>query len=102
MMIWSLRRPLSMARSVDWIEYASLALRPRRGGRRNIDADAHHLGSGVGQLDALRRRRLRIRRVGHRHRLNDDGRAAADLQASDSYADRLVQSDEVHRSDWIP
>ena len=45
-----------------------------RGGRlRQVHRDAHHLRSGFGQLDALLRRRRRIRRVGHRHRLDDEG-----------------------------
>ena len=32
-----------------------------------------------------------VRRVGHRHRLHDDGRAAADLDGADLDADGLVQ-----------
>ena len=52
-----------------------------RRGFRQVDGDAHHLGSGFGQLDALRRRAARIGRIGHRHRLDDDRRAAADLDA---------------------
>ena len=38
----------------------------------------------------------RIRRVGHRHRLHDDGRAAADLDGADADADRLVELHECH------
>ena len=33
----------------------------------------------------------RIRRVGHRHRLDDDRRAAADLDAADLHADGPVE-----------
>ena len=68
------------------------------GGRRlgHVDRDAHHLGPGFGQLDALPRGRRRVRRVGHRHRLDDDGRAAADLDTADAYADCLVKPDGRH------
>ena len=33
-----------------------------------------------------------IRRVGHRHRLDDDGRTAADLDVADTDADGLVET----------
>jgi hypothetical protein len=66
------------------------------GGRsfRHVDRDADHLRSGLGELDALTRRRRRVGRVGHRHRLHDDGSAAADEDGADPHADRLV---ELHR-----
>ena len=38
----------------------------------------------------------RIGRVGHRHRLDDDRRAAADLDGADAHADGLVKLDEWH------
>ena len=62
----------------------------------HVDRDPHHLRSRFGQLDALLRRRRRIRRVGHRHRLHDDGRAAADLDGADADADGLVQLQDGH------
>ena len=73
------------------VEHALLDLGNR--GRRlgQVHGDAHHLRSGFGQLDALLRRRSRIGRVGHRHRLHDDRRAAADLDAADLHAHGLVQ-----------
>ena len=37
-----------------------------------------------------------IGRVGHRHRLDDDRRAAADLDGADADADRLVQANCGH------
>ena len=49
------------------------------GGFGQIHRHAHELGSGLGQLDALLRRRARVGRVGHRHRLHDDRRSAAHL-----------------------
>ncbi len=49
------------------------------GGRfGDVDGDAHHLGAGLPQLDALLRRSRRIRGIGHRHRLDDDWGAPAD------------------------
>ena len=66
-------------------------------GLGHVHGDAHHFRAGLGKLHALRRGRARVRRVRHRHRLNDDRRAAAHLDAADLDADRLVQSDEVHR-----
>ena len=62
---------------------------------RQVDRDAHEFGPGLGQLDALLRRGGRVGRVGHRHRLDHDGRAAANLHVADLDADGLV---EPHRS----
>ena len=75
------------------IEHALLDLGD--GGRRvgQVDRDAHHLGARFGKLDALLRGGCRIRRVRHRHRLHDDRRAAAHLNAADADADRLVKPD---------
>ena len=64
-------------------------------GRRRfgqVHRDAHHLRSGLGQLDALLRRGRRVGRVGHRHRLHDDRRAAADLDVADAHADGAVEA----------
>ena len=60
------------------VEHALFDFGHRRGRFGHVDGDAHHLGARLPQLDALPRGRRRIRRVGHRHRLDDDGRAAAD------------------------
>ena len=81
-------------RGAAGVEHALLDFRHRRRRLGNVDRDAHHLRSRFGELDALRRRRARVRRIGHRHRLDDDRRAAADLDAADFYADGLVELDE--------
>jgi hypothetical protein len=73
------------------VEHALLDLRYRRGRFRDVDRHAHHSGSGVRQLDALLSGRARIGRVGHRHRLHDDRRAAADLDVPDAHAGGLVE-----------
>ena len=70
-----------------------LDLGHRGRGFGQVDGDAHHLGAGLGELDALLRGGRRIGRVGHRHRLHDDRRAAADLDAADADADGLVKPD---------
>ena len=72
------------------VEHALLDLGNRGRGLGQVHRDADHLGSRLGQLDALLRRRRGIRRVGHRHRLHDDRGAAADLDGADADADRLV------------
>ena len=61
-----------------------------------VDGDPHHLGAGGRQIDALVRGRARIGGVGQRHRLHDDGRAAADLNVTDSHADRAVEFHQRH------
>ena len=73
------------------VEHPLLDLGHGRGGFGQVDGDAHHLGAGLGQLDALPRRRRGIGGVGHRHRLHDDGRAAADLDVADAHADGPVE-----------
>ena len=78
------------------VEHALLDLGHRRRGLGQVDGDAHHLGAGLGQLDALLRRRLRIRGVRHRHRLHDDGRAAADLDGADPDADGPMKLEDCH------
>ena len=74
------------------VEHALLDL--GNGGRRlrKIDGDAHHLRPRLRELDALARGRLRIRRIGHRHRLDDDRGAAAHLHATDAHTNGLVKS----------
>ena len=52
--------------------------------------DARDLAAGGGERGDLRRRRLDVVRLRQRHRLHDDGRAAADLHAADR--DRRARS----------
>ena len=60
-----------------------------RGGRLvGVDRHAHQLGSRLGELAHLARRRCDVRRVGIGHRLDDDRRAAADLDGADADCDR--------------
>ena len=66
------------------VEHALLDFGHGRGRLGHVDGDAHHLGAGLPQLDALPRGRRRIRRVGHRHRLHDDRGAAADGDVADA------------------
>ncbi len=61
-----------------------------------VDGDADELGSGLGELDDLRRGRLGIDGVGVRHRLDDDGGAAADLDVADGDADGAATLGESH------
>ena len=49
------------------------------------------IDTGGRKLDALDGGRPRIRRIGHRHRLHDDRRAAADLNAAHFDADRAME-----------
>ena len=78
------------------VEHPLLDFGHGRGRFRHVHGDAHHLRARFGQLDALLRRGRGIRGVGHGHRLDDDGRAAADLDGADADADRLVQLDCGH------
>jgi hypothetical protein len=79
-------------RDAAGVEHALLDLRHRRGRVGRVHRDAHHLRPGLGQFDALPRRRRRVRRVRHRHALDDDGGAAADLDAADHDGHRPVQA----------
>ena len=74
-------------REAPGVEQALLDLRD--GGRRvgPIDRDAHELGPRPRQLEALAGRRRGVGRVGVRHRLDDDRRAASDLDPADLHAD---------------
>ena len=73
------------------VKHPLLDLRNRRGGFRHVDRHADHLRAGFRQLDALLRGRRGVRRIRHRHRLDDDRRAAADLDAADFDADGFVK-----------
>ena len=72
----------------------ALDLGHRLRGFRQVDGHPHHLGAGFGQLDALLRGGRGIRRVGHRHRLHDDGRAAAHLDVADADAHGAVKTSD--------
>ena len=48
------------------------------------DGDAHDLASGRRERRDLGGRRRHVVRLGQRHRLHDDGRAAADRHVSDA------------------
>ena len=63
--------------------------RSRRFG--NVHRHADHFRSGFGELEALLGRRARVARVGHRHRLHDDRRTAANLDAADAHTYGLVE-----------
>ena len=69
---------------------APLDFRDRSGGRFGIDCDANEFGARFGQFKALRRRRLDIRRVGIRHRLNDRRHAATHDDVTDENTDGLA------------
>ena len=83
-------------RGAAGIEHPLLDLGNR--GRRfgQIDGDPDHLRSGRRQLDALLGRRPHVGGIGHRHRLDDDRRTAADLDLPDLHADRLVELQQRH------
>ena len=74
------------------VEHALLDLRHGGGRFGRVDGDPDHLRARLGQLDALARRGLRVGRVGHRHALHDDRRAAADLDGADLDGDGLVEA----------
>ncbi len=78
------------------IQHPLLDLGNRGGGLRGVDGDAHHLGSGRGELDALACRRRRVGGVRHRHRLHDDRGAAAHVDTPDAHADGLVNAERLH------
>ena len=81
------------------IEHALLDRRHRRCRLRQIHRDAHELGAGLRELDALPRRRVDVGRVGVRHRLDGNRSAAADLNRPDLYADSLMKPDGKHLRD---
>src|SRR5678816_4566919 len=83
------------------IEHTLLDFRNCRGGLWQVDSHPHHFRPSLGKLDALTRCGFRIRRVGHRHRLDDDGRPAAHLHTSDANSDRLMESYSRHSFNHI-
>ena len=84
-------------RGAAGIEHALLDLGHRRGRFGKVHGDAHHLRPRLPQLDALLRGPLRIRRVGHRHRLHDDRRAAAHACTVADLANTLHQSSSLFK-----
>ena len=82
------------------VEHAPLDLGHGGGRLREVDRDAHHLGAGFGERDALRGRAGGVGRVGAGHRLHDDRRAAADLHraraAADADADGTMHANHGH------
>ena len=73
------------------IEHALFDLGHGRSRFRCVDGDTHHLRSGLRQFHTLLGRGRRIRRVGHRHALNDNRGAAPDLYIAHPHAKRLVK-----------
>jgi hypothetical protein len=71
-------------------EEAPLDLRDGLCGLVHVHGDPHELRARLGELDRLADRRVHVRRVRVRHGLDDDGRAAADLDPSDGHADRAM------------
>ena len=63
---------------------------------RQIHGDPDHFRTGFGQLYALLRGGRRVGGVGHRHRLDDDRRAAADLDRAHADPDRSMESYHCH------
>ena len=64
--------------------------RHRRRRFRHVHRDAHQLRAGVGQFLALRHGAGNVRRIRIGHRLDDDRRAAANLELADFDAVRLA------------
>ena len=71
------------------------------GGFGDVDGDAHHLGAGLPELDALLRRSRRIRGLGHRHRLDDDWSAPADGEMAHANGHCAVTLREVNHSSFF-
>ncbi len=74
------------------VEHPLFDFRNRRCRILDVDGHPHHVRTGRRELDALLRGGFGIRRVGKRHRLHDDRRAAADLDAPHFHAHRFVKT----------
>src|SRR5690348_11829214 len=72
------------------IEDALLDFGHGGGGFRDVDGDADNFGAGLGKFEILPRSALCVGCVGVRHGLDDDGRAAADLDFADLDADSFM------------
>ena len=77
------------------IEQAALDLGHGGRGFGQVHRDAQQFRSRAGQFETLLRGGRDVGRVGVAHRLDDDGRPAADLDLADPHPDRLVP---CHRS----
>ena len=78
------------------VQHPPLDLGDCSGGLGHVDGDSHELGPRFGELDALAGRCFGIGRIRHRHRLDRNGRASADLQVSDAHADGAMQPHGFH------
>ena len=72
------------------IEHSAFDLGDSGSRFRHVDRDADEFRPRFRQLDALARGGGRVHRIGHRHRLDGDGRTPANLQVPDAHADRSV------------
>jgi hypothetical protein len=72
------------------IEHPLLDGRHRCSRLGQVHRNAHELGTGLRQLDALARGRIDVGRIRVRHRLDGNRSAAADVNRPDFYADRLM------------
>ncbi len=72
------------------VEDAALDFGNGSGGFGNVDGDADEFGAGLGKFEILFRSGGDVGGVRVGHRLDDDGRAATDLNFPDLYADRFV------------
>ena len=88
------------------VVHALADLGHRRGRLRDVHRDAHHLGAGLRERDALRGGARGIGRIGAGHRLHDDRRAAADLHragaAADADADGTMHANHGHGNTIAP
>ena len=70
-------------RQAACVEHALLDFGHGGGGLGRVHGDSNELGAGLSELDALSRGRCGVSRLGHRHALDGDRRASADLNATD-------------------
>ena len=81
------------------VEHALFDFGHSGSGFRHVYGDAHHLGTGGAQIDALARGAFDVGGVGVGHRLDDDGRASAHLDAANLYAERSLP---MRSHDFLP
>src|SRR5579875_450343 len=77
-------------RVASGVEDAALDFRDGGGGFGNVDGDADEFGAGLGEFKILFGGGGDVGGIGVGDGLDDDGRAAADLDFADLYADRFV------------
>ena len=78
------------------VEHPALDFGNRCGRFRHVHSHPDHVRPGLGELDALLRGPRRIGGVRHGHRLDDDRRAAADLDGPDADANRFMKPQNCH------